>query len=130
MTALYVFATVPPCVDSRQAMCRLSGSQAGAHRPARVVDYRARPLKLPRQLGTFDRPVAERIRAWGVMGTVPRVVAAGLVLFTVLYVVVLADPVVDIGNWRTTNFGSAIDNPGAFLFTLLDAVTFAALLFI
>lgn len=64
------------------------------------------------------------------MGTVPRVVAAGLVLFTILYVVVLADPVVDIGNWRTTNFGSAIDNPGAFLFTLLDAVTFAALLFI
>ena len=87
-------------------------------------------MKLPRGLGTFDRPVAERIRAWGVMGTVPRVVAAGLVLFSLLYVVVIADPVVDVGSWRTTNFGSAIDNPGAFLFTLLDAVTFAGLLFI
>ena len=56
--------------------------------------------------------------------------AGGLVVFAVLYVVVIADPVVDVGNWRTTNFGSAIDNPGAFLFTLLDAITFAGLLFI
>jgi branched-chain amino acid transport system permease protein len=64
------------------------------------------------------------------MGTVPRVVAAGLVLFSILYVIVLSDPVVDVGNWRTTNFGSAIDNPGAFVYTLLDAVTFAGLLFI
>jgi len=61
---------------------------------------------------------------------VPLVLAGGLVVFAVLYVVVIADPVVDVGNWRTTNFGSAIDNPGAFLFTLLDAITFAGLLFI
>ena len=61
---------------------------------------------------------------------VPLALAGGLVVFAVLYVVVIADPVVDVGNWRTTNFGSAIDNPGAFLYTLLDAVTFAALLFI
>ena len=74
--------------------------------------------------------MAERIRAWGVVGTVPRVAAAGLVLFSILYVVVIADPIVDVGNWRTTNFGSAIDNPGAFVYTLLDAITFAALLFI
>jgi len=74
--------------------------------------------------------VAERIRAWGVVGAVPRVAAAGLVLFAILYVVVIADPVVDAGNWRTTNFGSAIDNPGAFVYTLLDAITFAGLLFI
>jgi branched-chain amino acid transport system permease protein len=74
--------------------------------------------------------VAERIRAWGVVGTVPRVAAAGLVLFSILYVVVLADPMVDVGTWRTTNFGSAIDNPGAFVYTLLDAITFAGLLFI
>jgi branched-chain amino acid transport system permease protein len=87
-------------------------------------------LKVPRGLGTFARPVAERIRAWGVVGTVPRVAAAGLVLFSILYVVVLADPFVDVGTWRTTNFGSAIDNPGAFVYTLLDAITFAGLLFI
>jgi branched-chain amino acid transport system permease protein len=85
---------------------------------------------VPRGLGTFARPVAERIRAWGVVGTVPRVAAAGLVLFSILYVVVLADPFVDVGTWRTTNFGSAIDNPGAFVYTLLDAITFAGLLFI
>ena len=76
------------------------------------------------------RLVAERIRAWGVMGTVPRVAAAGLVLFSLLYVIVIADPVADVGTWRTTNFGSAIDNPGAFVYTLLDAITFAGLLFI
>ena len=29
-------------------------------------------LKAPRDVGTFARPVAERIRAWGVVGTVPR----------------------------------------------------------
>lgn len=59
-----------------------------------------------------------------------RVAAVALVVFAILYVVVIADPVVDSGSWRTTNFGSAIDNPAAFLFTLLDAITFAALLFI
>ena len=72
----------------------------------------------------------ERVSAWGVVGTVPRVAAVALVVFAILYVVVIADPVVDVGNWRTTNFGSAIDNPGAFVYTLLDAITFAALLFI
>ncbi len=60
----------------------------------------------------------------------PVALALGIVGFAVLYVVVLADPVVDAGSWRTTNFGSAIDNPGAFLYTLLDALTFAGLLFI
>ena len=74
--------------------------------------------------------MTERLRAWGVVGTVPRLTAAGLVVFAILYVVVIADPVVDVGNWRTTNFGSAIDNPGAFVYTLLDAITFAGLLFI
>jgi branched-chain amino acid transport system permease protein len=83
-----------------------------------------------RQLGTFAPSVTERLRAWGVVGTVPRLTAAGLVVFAILYVVVIADPVVDVGNWRTTNFGSAIDNPGAFVYTLLDAITFAGLLFI
>jgi branched-chain amino acid transport system permease protein len=111
-------------------MRRLPGSQARRAGQRGLSIIEGAPLKLPRGLGTFDRPVAERIRAWGIMGTVPRVVAAGLVLFTLLYVVVLADPVVDVGNWRTTNFGSAIDNPGAFVYTLLDAVTFAGLLFI
>jgi len=58
-------------------------------------------------------------------------VVAAAILFALLYVAVIAQPAPDIGgNWRTTNFGSAIDNPGAFLYTVLDAITFAGLLFI
>lgn len=67
------------------------------------------------------------LRSWR---AVPPALAGGLVGFAILYVVVIADPLVDSGTWRTTNFGSAMDNPGAFLYTLLDAITFAALLFI
>jgi branched-chain amino acid transport system permease protein len=76
--------------------------------------------------------VAERIRAWGLVGAVPRVAAAGLVLFALLYIVVIAKEPGEFGggDWRTTNFGSAIDNPSAFIQILLDALTFAGLLFI
>lgn len=72
-----------------------------------------------------------RIRQLPLSQTLPLAVAGAAVAFALLYVVVIADPLTDgAGNWRTTNFGSAIDNPGAFVFTLLDAVTFAGLLFI
>ena len=57
--------------------------------------------------------------------------AGALVLFAVLYVLVITDPVgSSTGNWRTTSSGSAIDNPGTFLATLLDSITFAGWLFI
>jgi branched-chain amino acid transport system permease protein len=89
-------------------------------------------LKAFRDLGTFEPPVAERIRAWGVVGTVPRVAAALLVVFAILYVVVIANPPDEFGggNWRTTNTGSALDDPSSFLTTVLDGLTFAGLLFI
>jgi branched-chain amino acid transport system permease protein len=89
-------------------------------------------LKAPRDVGTFAQPVAERIRAWGVVGTVPRALAAGLVVFAILYVLVIADPPDEFGggNWRTTNTGSALDDPSTFLTTVLDGLTFAGLLFI
>jgi branched-chain amino acid transport system permease protein len=75
--------------------------------------------------------MSERLRHVDVRRLVPRLIVAGLVGFALLYVVVLATPVGDVGgNWRTTNFGSATDDPGAFVYTLLDAITFAALLFI
>ncbi|HKY26014.1 MAG TPA: branched-chain amino acid ABC transporter permease [Gaiella sp.] len=75
--------------------------------------------------------MTERFRQLPLSQAVPLGIAAAAVLFAVLYVLVIADPLTgETGNWRTTNFGSAIDNPGAFLFTLLDAVTFAGLLFI
>jgi branched-chain amino acid transport system permease protein len=89
-------------------------------------------LKLTCQIGTFAGPVAERIRAWGVVGTVPRAAAAALVVFAILYVLVIADPPDEFGtgNWRTTNTGSAFDDPSTFLTTVLDGLTFAGLLFI
>ncbi len=89
-------------------------------------------MKLDRGIGTFAGSVAERIRAWGVVGTVPRAAAAALIVFSILYVLVITKPAGEFGggNWRTTNFGSAIHDPGSFARVLLDAVTFAALLFI
>jgi branched-chain amino acid transport system permease protein len=63
---------------------------------------------------------------------VPRVAAAALVVFAILYVVVIANPPGEFGggDWRTTNTGSAIDDFGAFFNTVLDGLTFAGLLFI
>lgn len=62
----------------------------------------------------------------------PRAVAAGLVVFSILYVLVIANPPPEIGfgDWRTTTFGSAVDDPASFTQILLDALTFAGLLFI
>jgi branched-chain amino acid transport system permease protein len=75
--------------------------------------------------------VTDRLRQLPPSRALPLGIAAATVVFAVLYVIVIADPLTgETGNWRTTNFGSAIDNPGAFAFTLLDAVTFAGLLFI
>jgi branched-chain amino acid transport system permease protein len=88
-------------------------------------------LKVAPWLGTFGRPVVERLRHGGFGQLAPRLVAGGLVVFAILYVFVIAEPAGELaGNWRTTNFGSAIDDPGAFTRVLLDAVTFAGLLFI
>ena len=89
-------------------------------------------MKAASPVGTFAGPVAERIRAWGVVGTVPRAAAAALVVFAILYVIVIADPPDEFGagNWRTTNTGSALDDPSTFLTTVLDGLTFAGLLFI
>jgi branched-chain amino acid transport system permease protein len=89
-------------------------------------------LKLPGRIGTFDPLVVERLRHGDVAQLAPRLVAGGLVLFAILYVLVIAQPPPEIGfgNWRTTTFGSAFDDPGSFLQILLDALTFAGLLFI
>ncbi len=58
-------------------------------------------------------------------------VVAAAILFALLYVAVIAQPAPDIGgNWRTTNFGSALHDPASFLRILLDSITFAGLLFI
>ena len=75
--------------------------------------------------------MAERIRAWGVVGTVARGAAVAVVVFAFLYVLVIANPPPEVGgSWRTTNTGSALDDPSSFLETILDGLTFAGLLFI
>ena len=76
--------------------------------------------------------MVERLRQEGVAQLAPKLVAGGLILFAILYVLVIANPPSDtgVGNWRTTNSGSAIDDPGAFLANLLDAATLAGWLFI
>jgi branched-chain amino acid transport system permease protein len=81
----------------------------------------------------YVRPrVSEQLRLEDVVRLLPKLAAAGLVLFALLYVLVLANPPGDqgFGDWRTTAFGSALDDPGAFVTILLDALTFAGLLFI
>jgi branched-chain amino acid transport system permease protein len=75
--------------------------------------------------------VVERLRQRGVARLAPSIVAGGVVAFAVLYVLVLAEPDDGTGGgWRTTTFGSALDDPGGFLQVLLDALTFAGLLFV
>jgi branched-chain amino acid transport system permease protein len=76
--------------------------------------------------------VVERLRQGGVAQLAPKLVAGGLVVFAILYVLFIATPAPfeGGGNWRTTNFGSAFDDFAAFLTTILDGLTFAGLLFI
>jgi branched-chain amino acid transport system permease protein len=89
-------------------------------------------LKEARRLGRFARLVVERLRQGGVAQLAPKLVAGGLVLFGIAYVLFLAQPapLEGGGNWRTTNFGNAFDDFAAFLTTILDGLTFAGLLFI
>ena len=60
-----------------------------------------------------------------------RVLIAAGIAFALLYVIVIASPPPEVGgNWRTTNFGSAIDDWRSFTRTLLNGLTAAGLLFI
>ena len=60
-----------------------------------------------------------------------RVAVFGGIAFVLLYVLVIADPSPEVGgNWRTTNFGSALDDWQSFTRTLLNGLTFAGILFI
>ncbi|MCY7303607.1 MAG: branched-chain amino acid ABC transporter permease [Thermoleophilia bacterium] len=75
--------------------------------------------------------MSERIAQLDVRRRAPTVIVGLLVGFALLYIIVLATPSTDIGgNWRTTTFGSAIDDWQSFTRTLLNGLTFAALLFI
>ena len=63
---------------------------------------------------------------------VPLIVVGVTVAFVLAYVLFIAQkpPATGGGNWRTTTFGSAVDDPGSFLRVFLDSITFAGALFI
>jgi branched-chain amino acid transport system permease protein len=58
--------------------------------------------------------------------------AAAAGAFAIVYILFLATTTDEFGqgDWRATSFGSAVHNPQAFFEVLLDALTFAGLLFI
>ena len=60
-----------------------------------------------------------------------RVLIGAAIAFVLLYILVIAEPPPEFGgNWRTTSFGSAIDDWQSFTRTLLNGLTAAGLLFI
>jgi branched-chain amino acid transport system permease protein len=75
--------------------------------------------------------MSERLAQVDVRRLLPWLVVGLFTFGALLYIVVLAEPSPEFGgNWRTTTFGSAIDDWQSFTVTLLNGVTFAALLFI
>src|SRR6476660_10357211 len=75
--------------------------------------------------------MSERLAQVDVRRLLPRLAVGLLIFCALLYILVLANPTPDIGgNWRTTTFGSALDDWRSFVRTLLNGLTFAGLLFI
>jgi branched-chain amino acid transport system permease protein len=62
----------------------------------------------------------------------PLLFVGSIVAFAFAYVLFIATPPPETGggNWRTTTFGSAVDDPASFLRIVLDSITFAGALFI
>ncbi len=67
-----------------------------------------------------------------VMRRLPLALTVFAIVIAVVYILFVTTAVPDsgIGYWRTSNFGSAVSDPSDFLYTVLDSVTFAGLLFI
>jgi branched-chain amino acid transport system permease protein len=67
-----------------------------------------------------------------VLRRVVLLLAAGAAAFAITYVLFIATTPDEFGrgNWRTTTYGSAIEDPESFFLILLDALSFASLLFI
>jgi len=58
--------------------------------------------------------------------------AVAVIVFVFAYVLFIARIPTEfgVGDWRTTNFGSAVHDPSSFLKIVLDSISFAAALFI
>ena len=61
-----------------------------------------------------------------------RLLLVAVILLVLAWVLFLAQPPsqTGTGGWRTTTFGSAVDDPTHFVKTLLDSLTYAGLLFV
>ncbi|HKP16932.1 MAG TPA: branched-chain amino acid ABC transporter permease [Gaiellaceae bacterium] len=77
-------------------------------------------------------PSRDQVSAYFTWRRLPFVLAIGVVVFAVAYVLFIATLPAQfgVGNWRTTTFGSAVHDPSNFLKIALDSITFAAALFI
>jgi branched-chain amino acid transport system permease protein len=89
-------------------------------------------LRLPDASGAAALPALRRLAPEPTWRYAARVVVFAAIAFAVAWVLFIAAPPSDtgVGTWRSTTFGSAVHDPGAFFRILLDAVTFAGLLFI
>jgi branched-chain amino acid transport system permease protein len=77
-------------------------------------------------------PTREQLGSYLTPRKLPVLFAAGLVVFVFVYVLFVATipGASGAGSWRTTTFGSAVQDPSNFLKIVLDSITFAAALFI
>jgi branched-chain amino acid transport system permease protein len=77
-------------------------------------------------------PSREQVGSYLTWRKLPVLLALALVVFALAYVLFITTrlPADGAGNWRTTTFGSAVQNPGAFIRIVLDTVSFAGALFI
>jgi branched-chain amino acid transport system permease protein len=88
---------------------------------------------LPRVSALAARiPSREQVGSYLTWRRLPVLLAAGLVLFVLVYILFLATIPGSNGatNWRTTTFGSAYHDPSSFLRVVIDSLTFASALFI
>ncbi len=81
---------------------------------------------------TLPKPAGRRVTRYDVLRRVPVALTIVAVLVAAIYILFVTEPapISGGGSWRTTNFGSAIHDPTDFAKTFLDAITFAALLFV
>jgi branched-chain amino acid transport system permease protein len=77
-------------------------------------------------------PSRDQVQAYFTWRRAPVLFALGIVVFAFAYVLFIATVpgASGIGTWRTTTFGSAVNDPSNFLKIVLDSITFAAALFI
>jgi branched-chain amino acid transport system permease protein len=77
-------------------------------------------------------PTRQQVTAYLAWRRLPVLLAIALIVFAFAYVLFIATipPLSGGGSWRTTTFGSAVNDPSSFLKIALDSITFAAALFI